>query len=80
MEGDFLFFLEDQVALVGSDTSVARDLSNWTVFTCPCTFCSVLERERGDGIIRAKAPTHIACVSQATPTAWPPPHLSQLST
>jgi hypothetical protein len=59
MEGDFLFFLEDQVALVGPDTSVARDPSNWTVFTCACTSCSVIERERDDGIIGAANPYNI---------------------
>jgi hypothetical protein len=36
MESDFLFFIEDQVAFVGPDAFVARDPSNWTVFTYPC--------------------------------------------
>jgi hypothetical protein len=57
MEGDFLFSLEDQVALVGPDTSgsVQLDIIHMPLYTS----CLVIERERNDSILRGKAlPTH----------------------
>jgi hypothetical protein len=73
MEGNFLFFLEDQLALVGPD-AVQLDSIHVPLYTS----CSVIERERDDSIIRTKAPPTHTALSKQPP--WPPPHLSQLST